>query len=114
MSEYKGVPGPWEYEKRDWRGNESKDYYVRGNEYEYDPADDEEGEPCLVSTSVCIVPTNDASHPVCENTARLICAAPDLLAACRLALELIADLKDVAEDRATIKAAIAKATSTRP
>jgi hypothetical protein len=102
LSQYDGhTPGPWEYQKRDWRGRSSKDWYVSGNQYEYDPADDgDEGEPYLVSTSVCIVPTNDSSHPVCENTARLICAAPDLLARCRT---LEADLRRAVEDRAKLR-----------
>jgi hypothetical protein len=79
MSEYKGVPGPWEYRKRNWRGEESKDYYVSGDRRELEPDEcDDDRDRVFSTTSVCIVPTNDTSHPVCENTVRLICAAPDL------------------------------------
>lgn len=111
LSKYDGhVPGPWAYKRRNWKNEPSKDYYITGNQYEYDPADeDEEGEPCLVSTAVCIVPTNDTSHPVCFSTARLIADAPLLLARVRT---LEADLRRAVGDRAKLREALKELTDT--
>ena len=66
------IPGPWQYSRRNWRGEEqARDWYVVGNIHESGPDD---GEPCVLATSVCVVPGNDTSHPVCKNTAAFIAA----------------------------------------
>jgi hypothetical protein len=75
------TPGPWEYSHRNWRGQASeRRWFVTGDHH-----DDEDGEP--VCTAVCQVERNPTSWPVCENNARLIAAAPCLLAACKEAAD---------------------------
>ncbi len=70
------VPGPWYYNRLNWRNEpQDRDWYIHG-----DVQKDEDG---TSTVSVCVVQGNATSHPVCEDTARLIAAAPDLLAACR-------------------------------
>lgn len=84
MAEYQGVPGPWEYRKRNWRGEESKDYYVSGDRRQCEPDEcEDEWDAVFMTASVCIVPTNPTSHPVCEHTVRLIIAAPEMYALLR-------------------------------
>lgn len=91
------VPGPWRYDGRNWRDEETETaWYVHGDPRE-DEAEDEDERPCLTETSVCIVPRNATSHPVCEDTARLISAAPDLLAACEGSLRLLQARLEFAE-----------------
>ena len=106
------TPGPWQYSRRNWRGEEQlRDWYVVGNVRE-------DGDGCRVGTSVCIVPGNMTSHPICEDTARLIAAAPDLLAAVRsLVGAIIEECGEPEEDESPMaeaviegRDAIAKAT----
>jgi hypothetical protein len=80
---FKGTPGPWEYSHRNWKGQASERvWFVTGDHH-----DDEDGEP--VCTAVCVVERNETSWPVCEANARLIAAAPALLAACESVVEAL-------------------------
>ncbi len=64
MDEPRHVPAPWQYSRHNWRNEETDhDWHISG-----DPAQ-------MTAVAVCIVPGNPTSHPVCEATARRICAA---------------------------------------
>lgn len=109
------TPGPWGYHDHNWRGEPTEfDFYVSGN-----PGGGEDGE--RYSTAVAIVKGNATAEDIPMANARLIAAAPDLLAACRALVETfeLADMGDEPEDseygdgkRALLAglAAIAKAT----
>lgn len=70
------TPAPWTLSDKTWR-NEVDPYnlYVTGNEH-----DDEHGR--ILCTAVAIVCGNATSGNIATANARLIGAAPDLLAAC--------------------------------
>jgi len=77
------TPGPWSWNKNNWRGEEDLYYaYVAGDRYE-----NEDG--TQVSTGICRVEGNATSQRTTEANARLISAAPDLLAACERIAEFI-------------------------
>ena len=66
--------GPWQFSKKNWRNEKDVlNRYVTGDHHE-----DEEGGYC---TSVAIVVGNATSGTIADDNARLISAAPDLLAA---------------------------------
>ena len=115
------TPGPWTYDRLNWRGGDGGPYwFIRGEHYEEDEDNEDSGEPCHVSTAVARVEGNATSHPICEANARLIAAAPCLLAAAK---ELIDAAESENWDRyrgtdeprngiAALRAAIAKAEGT--
>ena len=73
--ERKHTPGPWTLDRTDWMDRPSQDIYVSGGEYE-----DEDGSPCAVGVAIVVcTPTGEVGG---NANARLISAAPDLLAAC--------------------------------
>lgn len=72
------TPGPWEYDDRNWRREKTETgWYVHGDISE---EEGEGGEVRKTCVAVAIVPRNATSHPICEDNARLVAAAPDLLA----------------------------------
>ena len=97
MSE-KYTPGPWKFERRNWRNEpEPHRLFVSGNEQDMFDDDDDDtvmpGPPVGRSaTGVCIVEGNPTSSEVSLANARLIVAAPELLAA-------LTDLADDIADR---------------
>jgi hypothetical protein len=78
----KFTPGPWRFDYFDWKGRSvAWTPYVSGNSYT-----DRDG--TAVSTGVCIVHGNQTSLATTEANARLIAAAPDLLAGCMALMKL--------------------------
>jgi hypothetical protein len=85
MSEFKGTPGPWDFRRLDWRGNPSGyKLYVSG-----DVSEPEEGISEGSATAVCVVEGNATAGEIPLANARLIAAAPDLLAACEEARRVV-------------------------
>lgn len=85
--ETRHTPGPWQMERTNWKGEPAGHrIYISGDPREDwgDDDDDEVGrhdEPVICSTAVAIVEGNATSGGVTDANARLIAAAPDLLAA---------------------------------
>lgn len=107
------TPGPWTMKQRNWRNEPVEfDWYISGDFHENDDEnDDEEGGG--YQTSVCIVPGNATAGTIPEDTARLIIAAPDLLAALVFIRDYARDSRTgrmlTGEGYAMAEAAIAKA-----
>ena len=98
-------PGPWkQIEYDDWLyiGGDDMDYV------EYDPTN--EPYNYAVINAVCVIDHIDNITKREEANATLIAAAPDLLAACKVALNAINLNDETLTAREHLQAAIAKAT----
>jgi hypothetical protein len=89
----KHTPGPWVASARDWTGQEVDNrIYIHGDEsveVNADEDDDSFGSVTTVGVAVCVVPVAEHGEAGAQANARLIVAAPDLLAACEAALSTL-------------------------
>lgn len=82
------TPGPWRFSDRDWKNQKDAygNLYVTGDHRAWfsDGARQDSGEACV---AVAQIMGNPTAGGIPLANARLIAAAPDLLAACKQALD---------------------------
>lgn len=122
MSEAKHTPGPWEVSPTDpCRVNVAMNTLLHPDEPRVADADEQDDDGFHDDWNICQADNDMFSrlHDECVANARLIAAAPDLLAACREALAVVDEayqatgfirIAATSEQRMRIEAAIAKAT----